>query len=361
MSLPKPQTAEFAQRLRQLVESCRAELTETSRSLQEIELLLNQTNAEIERLHQREIQASHRLRDVDANLESYPRAEIRDAYRSAHEVTLRLFMMRSQAEQLQERQESLRRYQERLRELIALGESQLEQDLERTRVAEGRTRALHRPSGAAEVGLPLEDVILAEEAERGRISRQLAEGPAQALSNVLLEVEICEQLLARRPEQLGDGLNSLRTAASRALLDVRRMLYELRPAVLAEIGVTASLRRYLTELARLYGIQTDITGPDRDELPQAVQLALYRMLQELAGVAASDDRVRRLALDLRYEPAQVVARVEVQGSGVGQRSGLAELSADEGFRARLDRLGGSLTVEDGGDDVSRATVLIPLA
>jgi two-component system sensor histidine kinase DegS len=211
------------------------------------------------------------------------------------------------------------------------------------------------------VSLPLEEVILAEEAERGRISRQLAEGPAQALSNVLMEVEICEQLLARRPEQLGDGLNSLRATASRALLDVRRMLYELRPAVLDEIGVTASLRRYLTELARLYGIEVDVTGPDRDDLPKAAQLAVYRMLQELAGVAAADDRVRRLAIDLRYEPAQVVARVEVQGSGVGQRPRLAESSVDEGFRARLDRLGGSLAIEAAGDDVSRATVLIPLA
>ncbi len=360
MPLPKPQTREFTERLRQIVGGCRTELAETGRSLQEIELLLNQTTTEVERLHQREIQVSNRLRDIDANLESYPRAEIRDAYRAAHEVTLRLFMMRSQAEQLQERRESLRRYQERLRELLELAEAQLEHEAERARAGEGRTRALHRPT-AETVSIPLEEVILAEEGERGRIGRQLVEGPAQALSNVLLELEICEQLLARRPEQLGEGLNSLRATASRALLDVRRMLYELRPTVLTEIGVTATLRRYLTELARLYGIQVDITGPDSDELPQAVQLALYRMLQELAGAAASDERVRRVSVDLRYEPAQVVARVEAQGAGVGQRSRLVDVSLDSGFQARLERLGASLSVEGASDDVSQATVLIPLA
>lgn len=360
MPLPKPQTRECSERLRQLVEGCRAELAETGRSLQEIELLLNQTNTEVERLHQREIQLSNRLREVDANLEAYPRAEIREAYRSAQEVTLRLFMMRSQAEQLQERQESLRRYQERLRELLELAEAQLEHEAERARSGEGRTRALQRPDTAELVSIPLEELILAEEAERGRVSRQLVEGPAQALSNVLLELEICEQLLARRPEQLGEGLSSLRATAARALLDLRRMLYELRPAVLDELGVSATLRRYLTELARLYGIQVELTGPEGDDLPEAARLALYRLLQELAGTAASDERTRRVSVDLRYEPAQVTARVEVQGPGVGQRARLADLPLDKGFQARLERLGASLAVESVGDDVSRATVLIPL-
>lgn len=363
MTVAKPQTREFHDRLRQIVEGCRAELAETGRSLQEIELLLNQTNAEIERLHQREIQFSNRLREVDANLEAYPRAEIRDTYRAAHEVTLRLFMMRSQAEQLQERQESLHRYQERVRELLELAEAQLEYETERARAAEGRTRTLGaRPDDtAARVTIPFEELILAEEEERGRISKQLIEGPAQALSNVLLEIEICEQLVARRPDQVREGLDSLRATASRALLDVRRTLYELRPPVLDEIGVTAALRRYLAELSRLYNVQVDLTGPDTDELPEAARLALYRLLQELAGAAASDEHAVRVTVDVRYEPAQVTARVEAHGPGLGQGSRLAEVSQDEGFRYRLERIGASAAAESVGQDTSRVTVLIPLA
>jgi len=79
----------------------------------------------VERLSQREIQLSARLREVESNLEAYPRSEIRDAYRAVHEATLRLFMLRNQMEQLEERRQSLSLYQERLRELLVLAESQL--------------------------------------------------------------------------------------------------------------------------------------------------------------------------------------------------------------------------------------------
>jgi len=115
----------FTEELRSTVERCRAELGETGRSLEEIELLLAQTAAEVERLSQREIQLSARLREVESNLEAYPRSEIRDAYRAVHEATLRLFMLRNQMEQLEERRQSLSLYQERLRELLVLAESQL--------------------------------------------------------------------------------------------------------------------------------------------------------------------------------------------------------------------------------------------
>ncbi len=114
----------FTEELRSTVERCRAELGETGRSLEEIELLLAQTAAEVERLSQREIQLSARLREVESNLEAYPRSEIRDAYRAVHEATLRLFMLRNQMEQLEERRQSLSLYQERLRELLLLAESQ---------------------------------------------------------------------------------------------------------------------------------------------------------------------------------------------------------------------------------------------
>src|SRR4051794_31483211 len=120
MVLPPPQTKEFFDRVLVLESECRTELELSMQSLSEIALLLSKTNSEVEKLANRELQMSNRVRDMELHLENYSREDIRDLYNTSHEIQLRLFMMRSQAEQLQNRQQHIKEYQERLRLLIDL-------------------------------------------------------------------------------------------------------------------------------------------------------------------------------------------------------------------------------------------------
>src|SRR3954469_357329 len=120
MVLPPPQTKEFFDRILSLEGECRTELELSIQSLSEIALLLSKTNSEVEKLANRELQMSNRVRDMELHLENYSREDIRDLYNTSHEIQLRLFMMRSQAETLQNRQQHIKEYQEKLRLLIDL-------------------------------------------------------------------------------------------------------------------------------------------------------------------------------------------------------------------------------------------------
>src|SRR3954470_5966677 len=120
MVLPPPQTKEFFDRVLALEGECRTELELSVQSLSEISLLLSKTNSEVEKLANRELQMSNRVRDMEMHLENYSREDIRDLYNTSHEIQLRLFMMRSQAEQLQNRQQHIKEYQEKVRLLIDL-------------------------------------------------------------------------------------------------------------------------------------------------------------------------------------------------------------------------------------------------
>src|SRR5262245_5801210 len=82
-----------------------------------MENLLRQTNAEVEKLAQRELTVSNRLRDLEVNFDKYSKAEIKNFYSSAQEVQMRLLMMRGQLEQLQFRQQTLKARQSQLFEL----------------------------------------------------------------------------------------------------------------------------------------------------------------------------------------------------------------------------------------------------
>jgi len=348
----RQETGTFTEQLRSTVERCRAELGETGRSLEEIELLLAQTATEVERLSQREIQLSARLRDVETNLEAYPRSEIRDAYRAVHEATLRLFMLRNQMEQLEERRRSLSLYQERLRELLALAENQLAAASDRS--SERRTRLLspsHEP-------FPTEDLLSLPERERASVRRMLEHELAQLLSALVLEIEICLQLERQRPEELHVELLRLRQMASEAVHGLRRTLLELAPSQVEEIGLVTTLRRYVRELARVSRLERfEVSGPDRDDtLPPAFTQLAYRLLQATCAHLARHAGVTELLVDIHYEPAQLIARLEAAGP-----TPLDPLPPfDPLLVERLERLGASLASEQLAPERLRLTLLIPL-
>ncbi|PMP87940.1 MAG: histidine kinase, partial [Roseiflexus castenholzii] len=104
--------------LKELYDKANADLEKARRELNEIEALLRQTSNEVEKLQQRELTVSNRLRDLDVNIDRYSKADVKNYYASAQEVQMRLLTMRSQLEQLQYRQQATKQRQSLLFELI---------------------------------------------------------------------------------------------------------------------------------------------------------------------------------------------------------------------------------------------------
>lgn len=120
--IPPPQTQEFVDRPTSRAIECREELSRSTRAIQDFDLLLRHTQQKIDRLMQRESQQSARLREIEASLESFSRTDIREAVITAHEVQMRLFMMRIQVEQLESRRDSVSSPQQKLRILLDMAE-----------------------------------------------------------------------------------------------------------------------------------------------------------------------------------------------------------------------------------------------
>ncbi|HRC76021.1 MAG TPA: sensor histidine kinase, partial [Kouleothrix sp.] len=117
------------QKLEEIHSTIGADLEKTRRELNEMETLLRQTNAEVEKLAQRELTVANRLRDLEVNLDKYSKADIKNFYTSAQEVQMRLLMMRGQLEQLQFRQQLLKTRQSQLYEIITAVEPLLGADI----------------------------------------------------------------------------------------------------------------------------------------------------------------------------------------------------------------------------------------
>src|SRR6186997_57412 len=113
-------TDEFGNKVNQLMSELRVESETLQRESAEIELLLRQSSMEVEKLAQREHGATNRVRDLELNLDNYSRTDMKTIYNSAHEIQMRLFMMRAQVEQLEAKRNSMKTLQQRLQRVTAV-------------------------------------------------------------------------------------------------------------------------------------------------------------------------------------------------------------------------------------------------
>jgi two-component system sensor histidine kinase DegS len=368
MVLPPPQTKEFSDRVLALEEDCQRELEQSVQTLHEIALLLQKTNQDVERLASKELQLANRVRDMEMHLENYGREDIRELYSSSHEIQLRLFMMRSQAEQLQNRQQHIREYQEKLRLLVDL--------LQVTQMqAEPGTSSLPpRPSGLLSsggtsvipgtqiIGTPsVLSIIEAQEDERLRISRQIHDGPTQTLTNLILRAEICERLIDRDIAEARAELNSLKAMINNSLQDTRRMIFDLRPMILDDLGLVPTLRRYLTELGRLKQLHAEVNGPEHElGLNTTMQVALFRFTQSILAALLAEGTAEHL--EIRVERDGMLARIVIDATALqGDRTGIEErLEEDPHLRQRLTMLNANLTTEQRSNRGFLVEVNIPV-
>ncbi len=356
MVLPPPQTQEFTDRVLALEAECQGELEQTRQSLQEIALLLQKTNQEVDKLATRELQLSNRVRDMEMHLDNYGRQDIRDLYTASHEVQLRLFMMRSQAEQLQSRQEHLAEYQEKLRLLVDL------LSVQQIGVPEGGGRTIRAvPSGEPGAVDNTLDLIDAQEEERRRVSLEIQDGPTQAFTNLMIQAEVCERLIDRDVDEARSEMRALRSQINQSLQDSRLIMFDLRPLILEDVGLISTIESYLAELARreLIGEVSARQGETVVEISSTMQVALFRFTQ--IAVSAILAGGKPAVLNVQVVLSSRDATIQIEALDVNGDRGLIETRLDSDHLARrLRLLKAQLTTEQRPGKGFAVEVVVPI-
>jgi len=324
----------------QFLEECRKEYEQTQRELKEIDLLIQQTTSEVERLAQRNTQVTNRLRQVEAMLDTIPREDIREAYTAVMETQQRLFTMRGQLEKLQSNQKSMTRYLDLLHSVLDVaGHAEYESQVEAGK-AEGEPA---RPLVVR--------IIEAQERERQRLSRQMHDGPAQSLTNLILQAEICERLFDTDPDRARTELTNLKTAVAATFQKVKGFILNLRPMMLDDLGVVPTLRRYVDSFAENSGVSTHLTVTGKEgRLESYKEVTIFRIIQELLNNACEYSHATSIQINLDMGDDLVRVSVEDNGSGF-EPSELASQTADQlglaTIRERVEMLGGQIHFDSG--------------
>ncbi len=360
MPLPAPQTQEFTEQLALMQGQTRQELEQSQQQLQEIRLLLNQTTGEVEKLMQRELALANRVRDMEINLDSFSRNDIRTLYNANHEVQLRLFMMRSQAEQLEARQQNIREYQDKLRTILEL--LMVHADLtHRDDVREATARSAESDGSLVPTWQSAIAVLDGQEEERLRLARELRDGPAQAISNLMLQFEVCRQVLKYDPDGAQREFDALKAMLANTLHATRRLLAYIRPLALDDLGMVEMLRRDLAELTRERGVAVHVQAELGGTLPKYLQAPLFRLVQGAAVAVLGLEQPGQLTVTLQSDTEQVAAQVDAAGTSAEEaQARLGAYLGNPDVTRRLELLGGWAETELADGQTARLTVRAPI-
>jgi signal transduction histidine kinase len=222
-----------------------------------------------------------------------------------------------------------------------------------------------RQAGVAAYGVSLtrelqrsrERLVVAREEERRRIRRDLHDGLGPALASLAMQADSAREWTHTDPDKTEAALAEITANAQTALQDIRRLVYDLRPPALDELGLVGALRQSAANAPS--GLRVEIDAPQSlPPLPAAVEVAAYRIAQETLNNIVRHSRARHCALHISVQDG---LRLELSDDGVGLppdvRAGVGLIS----MRERAAELGGSCVIESAQGKGTRVLAQLPLA
>jgi len=337
----------------QFVNLCRQEYDQVKRELKEVDMLIQHTSSEVDRFMQTNSRAVARTRQMESAFDTLPREDIKKTYVYLVENQQRLFTMRGQLEKLQSDQRHL------------------------TRIAELYQKVLEftAPMDVANNGMDISEqemtpqsmvisIIEAQEQERFRLSRQMHDGPAQSLTNLVLQAEICERLFDRDPERAKVELGELKKSVISTFQKVRVFIFDLRPMMLDDLGLTPTIRRYVEGLAEsgFDGMTLNISGKDR-RIAAHKEVTIFRVIQALIHIGRKQAQASSINIALDLSENQVTVKIECNGNSFELDEALTTADANRlnlpTLRERIEMLEGQISFYSAPGQGLRITFSLP--
>jgi two-component system, NarL family, sensor histidine kinase DegS len=287
--------------------------------LAEIDMLVTQARTEAERHELKRTQATEKLGSLP---EATPSEDVIALNAQLVNLTRRAAVMEAQVEVLDGKRKILARFRESLGEMAASLGIAVEEGAELP--AGPADTAAKRAGDDGAPGMS-RIVLTAQEDLRREIARAMHDGPAQSLTNIVLQAQIVERLVARDPELARGEVRQLVSMVQQTLDATKSFIFDVRPMVLDDLGLVPTLRRSVRERGQRAGVtvEFDSMGTDR-RLPMELESGLFRILDEaLDGyLGASPDNVS-LRLDWTDE------RIEGRVSATRNRTSAVEAAERE--------------------------------
>lgn len=309
--------------------------------------------------YEKKVQASRKkLSEVSQQFGSHNEQKIREVYEHTHKMQTKLVIIYREEKSLRQKRDDLERrllqlektieHAHNLGQKVSIISSFLQDDFQEM------NEYLKTAQAKQQIGLK---IIEAQEQERKRISREIHDGPAQSLANILVRSEIVD--LSFRDGAVEDALQemkSFRKSIQQSLQEVRRIIYDLRPMALDDLGLFPTIKKHISSVSEFNDIDIQlIFHGDEKRLQTHYEIALFRLVQEglQNAIKHAEASVIKVALEIHDNSVTLL----IQDDGVGFN--LSE-SRDRdsygiiGMKERVELLDGEIEIRS---EIGKGTVI----
>jgi signal transduction histidine kinase len=208
-------------------------------------------------------------------------------------------------------------------------------------------------------------IIRSQELERQRIAREIHDGPAQAVANVVLRMDILSKVSEKDPSRVSEELAKMKAIAQGALDEIRGFIFDLRPMTLQDLGLVATIKRVVTSIREMSGLNVRyvVEGNERP-LGQLVSLAVFRIAQEATTNLRKYSNCETAWVHLKFLDDKVILIVEDDGAGFD----LEEVAKSQkeyasfgllGMKERADDINADLDIASSPGEGTKVVLVVP--
>ena len=354
-----------------IYESAQAELQNSRKLLDEMKAMTKKTIEEVDELVKSEQKEKQKLVRVSANFSEYSEERIRETYDSVKAIQIKLEVAREKERQLRQQRDALelRLYNlqktvmgaERLAIRISSVLGYLGSQLSEV-VAQMEAATKNKFLSAA--------IIKAQEDERFRVSREIHDGPAQDVANLMFQVSVCERMVDIDPFEAKENLQELRRQLRSCLTDIRQIIFDMRPMSLDDLGLVSAIKQLIMKMRerRILEAELQVDGQEVT-LPNHIETAIFRIVQESLNNVNRHSGVKEAKVRILFTKEALSVLITDEGAGFNMENIETELQETEGngyfgllgMRERANIIGAQFSVVSAENKGTKVHLRLPLA
>lgn len=226
---------------------------------------------------------------------------------------------------------------------------------------EERTVQLHQMATLR--GQLLERLTSAQEEERRRIARELHDEAGQALTVIMMDLARAREALPAEAKEARESLSQSRSLAAQTLAELRKLINDLRPEVLDQLGLVPALRSYAKSRLDSENIKARLSFVGLDgRLPPGVETVLFRVIQEASTNVVRHSKATTVDIEITRSDSMVTTTIVDNGEGFDVEAAFNAPTSWglRGIRERVAVVGGKLSIESAEGKGTRIEFTIPL-
>ena len=351
-----------------ITEKVRGEFEKTKGELEILKKKSKEIIRQVDFLEREEKISRQKLLIVSRDFNSYSEQAIKDAYEKANNLRIALILKREEEKALIDKRKNL---ELRLKDAIEV--------LDRAeKLTTQISVAMSYLSGNLNTIIDtIEDmskkqffgikIIEAQEEERQRVARDIHDGPAQSFANLNLKVEICEKLLSIDINRAKAELKNLKQLVRDNLKDVRKIIYDLRPMSLDDLGLIPTVERYVSVFSEETSIQSDVKIFNASSnIDSIVEIAAFRIIQEALSNIRKHSKAKNALI--KIECNRKMLYIVINDDGIGFDIKEIYKNTDSlsggfgviGMKERAELLGGNLQITSVIGKGTKVILTIPI-